>query len=131
MKKLHHPGVKHTHSAQQHTNTRGHQAHLDITEHLDPNTTIKVDFEVSTDNGVTWEYGGGFTSVGGVQHEKNGDVMKHCVVVFGHEPSPEVAPAAFRLVRGSVEVLGAPVNTELTFVGIKEAYIDKTLVPKL
>lgn len=49
---------------QEHRHMRGHQVHLDITEHTDPNVVIAVDFEVSIDGGKTWTYGGGFTRAG-------------------------------------------------------------------
>jgi hypothetical protein len=100
---------------QRHDQTRGHQVHLDITDHHDPSVTIAVDFEISTNGGQTWSYGGGFTKAGGDTVDKNGDKMSHISVNFGHEPTPKQIdasgqvigkdPAPSRLVRGSLFVL--------------------------
>lgn len=125
------PATKHTISQQVHEHTRGHEAHLDITEHTDPDTIIEVEFEVSTDQGRTWQKGGGFTQKGGPVLDKEGNPLTHVYVHFGHEPTPRHKdhrgmwvgsdPAPHRLVRGTVKVNGKPVTTSLKVAGTRHA----------
>lgn len=124
------PGTAHDVPEQEHRQTRGHQVHLDISEHTDPDTMIRYDSEVSTDGGLTWTYGGGFTQQGGPPLDKHGQPMTYCVVTFGHEPHPQQPPAAHRLVRGTITIVGAPVATRVHVVGTTHAHADLDLVPK-
>ena len=134
----HEPGV-HQIPSQTHVQTRGHQAHLDVREHTDPNVLITVAFEVSTNSGP-WEPGGGFTSRGEPNlRDKNGDPVRYAIAHFGHEPTPRYRdhrgewvgsdPAAHRLVRGSMKVEGGSVNTRLHIVGTADAKMDQSLIP--
>ncbi len=111
-----------------HCDTRGHVAHLDITEHLDPQTLIRVAFEVSTDGGSTWTDGGSFTKQGGLSLAKDGETPEtHCVAIFWHEPTPRHRdqrgqwvgsdPAPHRLIRGTVKIEGQAVMTALRIEG--------------
>jgi hypothetical protein len=104
-------GSRHDLPVQEHRHTRGHQVHVDISEHTDPNVTIRYHSEVSTDGGETWSYGGGFTVIG---ERRTATSPTYSYAVFGHEPHPRMRlpngkwvgadPAAHRLVRGSVHL---------------------------
>ena len=124
------PDVVHELPEQEHRDTRGHQVHLDVTEHTDPNVLVKVDCEVSTDGGKTWAYGGGFTRAGGPAVDKYGEPMQYAVVAFGHEPDPRHKPATHRLVRTTVTVVGGALDTKVHVCGIAGANLDKSAVPK-
>lgn len=124
------PGFTYVIPEEEHRHTRGHQAHLDVTEHLDPGVTIKVDFEVSTDDGLTWQYGGGFTREGGPAEDKHG-AMPWATVHFGHETHGQIPPAQRRRVRGTIQVFGGPVNTRgVHIAGTAGASVDKAIIPK-
>lgn len=138
-------GVRHTltHGTheiplQEHWGTRGHQAHLLVAEHTDPNTVISVEFEVSTDGGKTWSKGGGFTSRGGDHLDKDGQPLRYVTAHFGHEPDMRRPAASRRLVRGTVTVHSdasrptatrVPINTYLTIVGTQLASTDVNAIP--
>lgn len=95
-------GEKHLISMQTQRNTRGHQFHLDITEHKDPNTTIHVFLEASFDKGRTWLHAGEYTLAGG-HHEidKNEVNVTHTVTVWGTHDEP----VEHKLMRGTVTIL--------------------------
>ncbi len=136
-------GVVYAIPAQTHHHTRGHQVHLDIRAHRDPAVTLAYDAEVSTDGGLTWSYGGGFTvDGGGPLIDKHGDPVRYAVTTFGHEPSPQQAPCPHRLVRGTLRVIPKPdasdtlsgrapaiVHTRVHVVGTATAHIDKSRIP--
>lgn len=153
------PGERHHAPEQQHRHMRGHQAHLDVTEHTDPSVLIRVDFEVSTDGGKTWTYGGGFTRRGGnpkrsataeafeldaqgqpvyepgIPLDKYGQPARYVMCHFGHDlphPDPTIhrEPADTRLVRSRVTVEGGSVMTRLHVVGTPGASHDKSLIPE-
>lgn len=143
--KQHVPEGRHILPQQEHHHTRGHQAHLDVTEHTDPNVLITVDFEVSTDHGATWQYGGGFTMRGGtvdaegkpiagIPLDKYGEPMTYCLTHFGHElphhdPRHHREPAVHRLVKGTMTIEGGHVQTRLHVIGTPGAHHDKSLIP--
>ncbi len=113
-----------------HAQSRGHQCSLDLTAHRDPNALITVDFEVSTDAGATWAYGGGFTMQGGASTiDKNGDPQHFVHTAWTHDPLD--APPVDRLVRGTVTVTGGSVPTRVHVVGTRGHGLDKTLMPAL
>jgi hypothetical protein len=136
-------GVVHEIPVQTHRHTRGHQVHLDVTAHRDPSVTLAYDAEVSTDGGLTWTYGGGFTVDGGAPLiDKHGNPVRYAVTTFGHEPHPQQAPCPQRLVRGTLRVIAKPdasealsarapavVHTRVHVVGTAAAHIDKSLIP--
>jgi len=88
--------------------TRGHQMHLDITEHKDPNTTIHVLLEASLDNGKTWLHAGEMTLRGGhYEIDKNGLPVTYSASAWGtHEH-----PVDHKLMRGTVSVLPTDPST--------------------
>lgn len=99
-------GAVHTLPIQEHWGCQGHQALLDITEHTDPDVTISVDFEMSTDGGKTWVYGGGWTLAGGDHTvDKNGEPTTYVNTTWGHALEANGEPPARRLVRGVVHIL--------------------------
>ncbi len=124
------PDIVHELPEQTHEHTRGHQVHLDITEHTDPAVLVKVDCEVSTDGGKTWTYGGGFTREGGPAVDGHGEPAKYTVVAFGHEPDPRHKAAVQRLVRTSVTVTGGTLQTSLHVCGLAHAHLDLSAIPK-
>lgn len=83
-------------------NTKGHQMHLDISEHKDPNTTILIQFEASLDSGRTWLDAGAYTLRGG-HHEidKNGNLVIYTVTAWGTNSDP----IEHKLMRGWVTIL--------------------------
>lgn len=120
-----------THSVpeQEHLHMRGHQVHLDISEHTDPNVIVRYDSEVSIDGGKTWTYGGGFTRAGGPSIDTQGRPLRYATVVFGHEPHPSRPPAARRLVRATLSVSGGVVHTKCHTCGVKQADMDLGQIP--
>ncbi len=98
-------GETHVIPLQEHWGTRGHQAHLDVTQHTDPDVTIAIDLEMSMDGGRTWTYGGGWTLAGGDHSvDKNGDPIIYHNTTWGIEHAA-ASPCLRRLVRGYVHIL--------------------------
>ena len=114
-----------------HEHARGFQVHVDVREHKNPAVTIGVDFQVSTDDGATWNYGGGLTTKGNAAvdpKDKNGDPMRYTAVHFGLT-SAVSAPAPKRLVKGTLTITGGSVNTSVGVIGTQQAGLDKALIP--
>ena len=118
------PAVTHEHA-------RGFQVHVDVREHKNPAVTIAVDFQVSTDDGATWSYGGGLTTKGNPAEnpkDKNGAPMRYTAVHFGLT-SAASAPAPKRLVKGTLTITGGSVNTSVGVIGTQQDGLDKALIP--
>lgn len=116
---------------QEHRGMRGHQVHLDISQHTNPNETMYVVFEVSTDGGKTWVDGGGFTCQGGVHLGKDGQPLTEATAVFGHEPDPRQPACPHRLVRGTLRVDGTDIPTRLHMAGVPNVHFDVETAKRL
>ena len=72
-------------------------------------TTLKIDAEMSTDGGVTWEYASGSSpSPGGIQIGSDGVMVGENAV---YEHSAYLRPAPSRRLRISVVIAGGPLRT--------------------
>jgi len=116
------PGFQYSLSQQAHYKCRGHQIHFDTRYHINPNVELKVEFEVSTDDGETWSYGGGFTVVG------KEDAKNWGYAFFGHNSQDGPADEN-RLIRSNISVRGGQIKTRFELIGITGASSDEKLVP--
>lgn len=91
----------------------------DITAHTDPSSTIVIEAYVSVDGGLTWEFAGSATCLGGVHKDMNGTVLtragfhtEHTMTgVLNGKLYTNVAKWTDPLIKTVLRVEGSPTKT--------------------